>query len=76
MPFRVVIAPDSFKGSLDAVDVALAIAEGWRSVRPGDDLTLLPHASAGAVTGIRIRPGGNGAIQKLRFAGSIPSHDF
>ena len=41
-------------------------------------LTLLPHAPPGAVavTGIRIRPGGNGAIRQLRFAGSIPSHDF
>jgi hypothetical protein len=40
-------------------------------------LTLLPHApSGGAVSGIRIRPGGNGTIRQLRIAGSIPSHDF
>jgi hypothetical protein len=39
-------------------------------------LTLLPHAPAGAVTGIRIRPGADAAVRQLRIAGSIPSHDF
>jgi glycerate kinase len=50
MPLRVVIAPDSYKGSLDAAAVAQAIAEGWRSVRPGDDLVLLPQADGGEGT--------------------------
>lgn len=59
---RVVIAPDSFKGSARAADAAEAIADGWRSVRPGDDLLLLPQADGGegtldaiasAVTGAR-----------------------
>jgi hypothetical protein len=39
-------------------------------------LTLLPHATTGTVTRIRIRPGGDGAVRDLRLAGSIPSHDF
>lgn len=47
---RVVIAPDSFKGSLDARSVAEAIADGWRSVRPDDDLVLLPQADGGEGT--------------------------
>jgi glycerate kinase len=47
---RVVIAPDSFKGTLRALDVAQAIADGWRSVRPGDTLTLLPQADGGEGT--------------------------
>ena len=47
---RVVIAPDSFKGSLSATQVAHAIAEGWTSVRPGDDLALMPQADGGEGT--------------------------
>ncbi|GAB3397601.1 glycerate kinase [Humibacter soli] len=47
---RVVIAPDSFKGSASAVEVANAIAEGWREVRPDDDLVELPMADGGEGT--------------------------
>ena len=47
---RVVIAPDSFKGSLGAAEVAAAIASGWRSVRPEDDLALFPQADGGEGT--------------------------
>jgi glycerate kinase len=47
---RVVIAPDSFKGSATAADAARAIADGWRSVRPADDLLLLPQADGGEGT--------------------------
>ncbi|MCU1440014.1 MAG: Glycerate kinase [Rhodoglobus sp.] len=50
MPFTVVIAPDSFKGSLPAREVAEAIASGWRSVRADDELVLLPQADGGEGT--------------------------
>lgn len=46
----VVIAPDSFKGSLAARDVAEEIAAGWRSVRADDRLLLLPQADGGEGT--------------------------
>lgn len=46
----IVIAPDSFKGSLSARDVAAAIAEGWREVRAEDQLALLPLADGGEGT--------------------------
>jgi glycerate kinase len=46
----VVIAPDSFKGSLSAADVAAAIARGWAGVRPDDRLTTLPQADGGEGT--------------------------
>lgn len=49
-PLRVVIAPDSFKGSATAHEVAEAIAEGWRSVRPDDRLMLIPQADGGEGT--------------------------
>src|SRR5690349_10161808 len=47
---RVVIAPDSFKGSAPAVEVALAIADGWRSVDAGDETVLVPMADGGEGT--------------------------
>lgn len=46
----VVLAPDSFKGSLGAAEVADAIAEGWRSVRPEDRIVLRPMADGGEGT--------------------------
>jgi len=47
---RVLIAPDSFKGSLGAAAVAAALAGGWLSVRPGDQVTPLPLADGGEGT--------------------------
>ena len=44
------IAPDSFKGTLGATEVAAAIAAGWRSVRPHDELVELPQADGGEGT--------------------------
>ncbi|HEX4897237.1 MAG TPA: glycerate kinase, partial [Candidatus Limnocylindrales bacterium] len=46
----VVIAPDSFKGSLSSVEVAEALATGWRKVRPRDRLRLRPLADGGEGT--------------------------
>jgi glycerate kinase len=45
-----VIAPDSFKGTASATVAAAAIARGWSSVRPGDELVLLPMADGGEGT--------------------------
>ncbi|MGK2867539.1 MAG: glycerate kinase [Mycobacterium sp.] len=47
---KVLIAPDSFKGSATATEVALALADGWSAVRPGDDLITLPQADGGEGT--------------------------
>lgn len=47
---RVLIAPDSYKGSISARHAAEAIAEGWRSVREADLLSLLPQADGGEGT--------------------------
>ncbi|MDQ1697336.1 MAG: glycerate 2-kinase [Frankiaceae bacterium] len=44
---RVVVAPDAFGGTLSAVEVAAAIATGWRSVAPRDELDLLPMSDGG-----------------------------
>jgi len=47
---RVVVAPDSFKGTADAEAVAAALATGWRSVRPADTVIALPQADGGEGT--------------------------
>jgi glycerate kinase len=47
---RVLVAPDSFKGSLDASAVAAALARGWLGVRPGDGVDELPMADGGEGT--------------------------
>ena len=44
---RVLIAPDSFTGTLTAAEAAEAIAEGWRRHAPGDDLDLCPLSDGG-----------------------------
>ena len=47
---RIVVAPDSFKGSIGAADAAVALAEGWRDARPGDELVCVPLADGGEGT--------------------------
>lgn len=44
---RVLIVPDKFKGTLTAAAAAQAIGRGWKSVRPDDELTLLPMSDGG-----------------------------
>lgn len=47
---KIVIAPDSFKGTVTAVECAEALANGWRSRRPDDDVIALPLADGGEGT--------------------------
>lgn len=46
----ILIAPDSFKGSLTSVEVARALAEGWARARPQDEIVLSPLADGGEGT--------------------------
>lgn len=47
---NVVIAPDSFGGSLDSVGVANAIAAGWSAARGNDSVRAIPMADGGEGT--------------------------
>lgn len=47
---RVVVAPDSFKGSLTAADAAEAISDGFASIRPDWRLDICPVADGGEGT--------------------------
>ena len=46
-PVRISVMPDSFGGTLTALDAATAIAEGWRAVRPHDELLVAPQSDGG-----------------------------
>src|SRR2546423_629017 len=50
IPYRVVVAPQSFKGSADAVAVAAAIARGFRRVVPDARVDEVPLADGGEGT--------------------------
>jgi glycerate 2-kinase len=65
-PLTVLIAPDSFKGSLSSVAVARALADGWLRARPSDELRLAPLAD-----------GGEGTIDAIAASGgwqTLPAH--
>ena len=49
-PLRVLVAPDSFKGTFSSVVVASALAEGWSALRPHDEVSLTPMADGGEGT--------------------------
>src|SRR3954470_18437176 len=44
---RVVVGPDSFGGTLSAVEAAAAIAAGWSDAAPDDDVDVLPLSDGG-----------------------------
>ena len=44
---RVLIAPDSFTGTLTAAQAARAVADGWGRQAPGDELDLCPLSDGG-----------------------------
>lgn len=46
----VVLAVDSFKGSIGAAAAAAALAAGWRGVRPADEVRMRPMADGGEGT--------------------------
>lgn len=47
---KVIVAPDSFKGTLTAARAAEALAAGWRSARPTDEVITIPMADGGEGT--------------------------
>jgi glycerate kinase len=52
---RVLVAPNTFRGSLTAYKVAEAIGRGWSIGAPGSVITLMPVADGGDLTGPILR---------------------
>ncbi len=44
---RVVIAPDSFSGTMSAAQAAVAIGAAWQAARPDDEVRLTPMSDGG-----------------------------
>lgn len=65
-PLRVLVAPDSFKGSLDAVEVARRMAAGIRAALPDVRVRALPIADGGEGTAEAIAAALDGAWRSHR----------
>ncbi|TBU94689.1 glycerate kinase [Phytopseudomonas dryadis] len=68
---KIVIAPDSFKESLSAPDVAEAIARGWASVYPQAELCLCPMADGGEGTVDAVLAATGGERRELAVRGPL-----
>src|SRR4051794_8299285 len=69
----VLIAPDSFKGSLTSVEVARAIADGWARARSDDSIVLCPLADGGEGTLEAIAASGGWSRQEAEVTGPLGS---
>jgi glycerate kinase len=68
---RVVVAPDSFKGVLDARGAAMAIARGIRRARPGAEVELVPLADGGEGTLDVLLSSGGGSRRRVAAHGPL-----
>jgi glycerate kinase len=67
----VLVAPDSFKGSLTSVEVARAVAAGWCRARPNDEVLLAPLADGGEGTLVAIAAAGGWSWQETEATDPI-----
>ncbi|MGG0775290.1 glycerate kinase [Bacillus rugosus] len=68
---KIIIAPDSFKESLSALEAANAIERGFKSVFPGADYRKLPMADGGEGTVQSLIDATNGWIKELVVTGPL-----
>lgn len=68
---KLVIAPDSFKESLTAPQVASAMARGWRSVYPDAEIRLCPMADGGEGTVEAVLAANGGQRRELPVRGPL-----
>ncbi|HBX55096.1 glycerate kinase [Pseudomonas sp. UBA2684] len=68
---KIVIAPDSFKESLSAPQVAAAIAHGWAAVFPQAELCLRPMADGGEGTVDAVLAATGGERRELQVRGPL-----
>lgn len=68
---KIVIAPDSFKESLSALEVANNIRDGFREIFPDADYVVLPVADGGEGTVDAMVAATNGTIVRLAVSGPL-----
>lgn len=68
---KVLIAIDSFKGSISSLEAGNAAAEGVRKAIPGAEITVLPIADGGEGTTEALIAGVGGNIREITVTGPI-----
>ncbi len=68
---KVVIAPQTFKGSISALDVAKAMSEGVKRVVPDAETVLVPVADGGDGTLETLVEGSGGEIREVEVTGPL-----
>jgi len=68
---KIVIAPDSFKGSLSAFDAAKAIEEGVKKACPSASTVLVPSADGGEGTAESLVAATNGRVVDVTVSGPL-----
>lgn len=74
IPLRVVVAPDSYKESLSAEDVAAAMADGVRNAAPHAEVITVPMADGGegSLDAVLAATGGERRVAVVRDANGQP----
>lgn len=70
---KIVIAPDSFKESMSALEAACAIEEGFKTIYPTADYIKVPMADGGEGTVQSIIDATGGTLKKLSVTGPLLS---
>lgn len=70
---RIVLAPDSFKGSLSAPEVCAALAAGLQRVQPQAEILSIPLADGGEGTAAALVAAAGGWWQSLAVMGPLPA---
>lgn len=68
---KIVIAPDSFKESLSALEAANAIERGFKTIFPNAEYKKMPMADGGEGTVQSLVDATNGSIEKRMVAGPL-----
>lgn len=71
MPLKIIIAPDSFKGSLKSPDVARAMAAGVRAALPDAEIVALPVGDGGEGTLEALVAATGGTFQEHQVTGPL-----
>ena len=71
---KIVIAPQTFKGSISALDAAKAMREGILKVFPDAEISLVPVADGGDGTLETLVEGSGGEIRETEVTGPLGEH--
>lgn len=68
---KILLAPDSFKGSLSAIEVCQAMQTGWQTVFPESEVISIPLADGGEGTLDALLAGAGGTRRTIRVQGPL-----